>query len=68
MANRLRSPQVMLVWFILGLLPARYLAKLVGFIIGGIFWHVTPVVAAIPESERRRYAILEPTVAVLWVG
>ncbi|PIL31936.1 hypothetical protein GSI_06640 [Ganoderma sinense ZZ0214-1] len=45
---------VMLAWFILGLLPARYLARLVGLVVGGTFWHVIPVVAAIPESERRR--------------
>ncbi|KAI1797907.1 hypothetical protein LXA43DRAFT_982582 [Ganoderma leucocontextum] len=45
---------VMLGGFILGLLPARYLVRLVGLLVGGTFWHVIPIMAAIPESERRR--------------
>ncbi|RDX55829.1 hypothetical protein OH76DRAFT_1551372 [Lentinus brumalis] len=45
---------VLLGWLVVGLLPARYMVRLVGFFIGFFFWHVIPVVAAIPESERSR--------------
>ncbi|KAI0335244.1 hypothetical protein GY45DRAFT_1317167 [Cubamyces sp. BRFM 1775] len=41
-------------WFLLGLLPAKYLVRFVGFLAGGFFWHVLPVLAAIPPSERSR--------------
>ncbi|CDO71588.1 hypothetical protein BN946_scf184911.g58 [Trametes cinnabarina] len=41
-------------WFVLGLLPATYLMRLVGFLAGAIFWHVIPVLAVIPPSERAR--------------
>ena len=51
--------------FVLGLLPARYLVRLVGLAVGGIFWHVIPVVAAIPESERRRCVVPNTTTHAL---
>ncbi|KAJ7706195.1 hypothetical protein B0H17DRAFT_1036123 [Mycena rosella] len=35
-------------------LPAKYLAKLVYFIGGLLFWHVTPVIAALPPRDRAR--------------
>ncbi|KAI0756961.1 hypothetical protein C8Q80DRAFT_68381 [Daedaleopsis nitida] len=41
-------------WFILGMLPAHYLVRSVGLLIGGFFWHVVPVIAAIPAAERSR--------------
>ncbi len=47
----------MLASCILGLLPARYLVRLVGLVVGGTFWHVIPIVVAIPASERRRYVV-----------
>ncbi|KAI0724581.1 hypothetical protein C8T65DRAFT_626972 [Cerioporus squamosus] len=45
---------VLLGWFVLGLLPARYMVRLVGFFIGFFFWHVIPVIAAIPAADRSR--------------
>ncbi|KAI0655105.1 hypothetical protein C8Q70DRAFT_924356 [Cubamyces menziesii] len=45
---------VLFCWFVLGMLPAKYLIRYVGFLAGGFFWHVIPVLAAIPPSERRR--------------
>ncbi|KAI8995656.1 hypothetical protein BD414DRAFT_456718 [Trametes punicea] len=41
-------------WFLLGLLPATYLVRFIGFLAGAFFWHVIPVLAAIPPSERSR--------------
>ncbi|KAI0651883.1 hypothetical protein C8Q79DRAFT_63725 [Trametes meyenii] len=41
-------------WFILGLLPAKYLVRFVGFLVGGFFWHVVPVLAAVPAPDRSR--------------
>ncbi|KAJ7169911.1 hypothetical protein C8R46DRAFT_1090503 [Mycena filopes] len=35
-------------------LPAKYLAKLTYLTAGVLFWHVTPVIAALPPSERAR--------------
>ncbi|KAJ7492631.1 hypothetical protein FB451DRAFT_1551950 [Mycena latifolia] len=34
--------------------PAKYLAKLVYFVGGLLFWHVTPVIAALSPSDRAR--------------
>ncbi|KAI0669870.1 hypothetical protein C8Q78DRAFT_1079782 [Trametes maxima] len=45
---------VLVGWFILGLLPAKYLVRFVGFLVGGFFWHVVPVLAVVPASERSR--------------
>ncbi|KAH7930950.1 hypothetical protein BV22DRAFT_999354 [Leucogyrophana mollusca] len=36
------------------ILPAHYLAKLVYFVGGALFWHVTPVIAALSPSDRAR--------------
>ncbi|KAI0361586.1 hypothetical protein OH77DRAFT_444853 [Trametes cingulata] len=41
-------------WFCLGLLPAQYLVRFVGFLAGGFFWHIVPILAAIPASQRSR--------------
>ncbi|KAI0825106.1 hypothetical protein BC628DRAFT_1419471 [Trametes gibbosa] len=41
-------------WLILCLLPAQYLARAVGFVAGGLFWHIIPILAVIPKSERSR--------------
>jgi len=35
-------------------LPAKYLAKLTYFVGGFFFWHITPVIAALPPSDRAR--------------
>lgn len=40
------------------LLPAKYLTKLTYFVGGILFWHVTPIIAALPSAERSRYADL----------
>ena len=44
-------------YFFLGLLPAQYVVRAVGFVAGICFWHVMPVLAAIPPSERDRWAV-----------
>ncbi|KAH7910943.1 hypothetical protein BJ138DRAFT_1151815 [Hygrophoropsis aurantiaca] len=36
------------------LLPAHYLAKIVYFVGGVLFWHVTPVIAVLSPSDRAR--------------
>ncbi|KAH9849733.1 hypothetical protein C2E23DRAFT_838267 [Lenzites betulinus] len=41
-------------WLILCLLPAQYLSRAVGFAVGGFFWHIIPILAVIPKSERSR--------------
>ncbi|RPD62914.1 hypothetical protein L227DRAFT_572779 [Lentinus tigrinus ALCF2SS1-6] len=45
---------MLLGWFFVGLIPAHYMVRLVGFFAGSIFWHVIPVLAAIPEGEWSR--------------
>jgi hypothetical protein len=46
---------VLLLLFIVTLfVPAKYLAKLTYFIGGFLFWHVAPVIAALPPSDRAR--------------
>ncbi|KAH9944357.1 uncharacterized protein BXZ73DRAFT_87271 [Epithele typhae] len=42
-------------WLFLGLLPAQYLVKSIGFVVGVCFWHAVPVLGAIPPSERSRF-------------
>ncbi|KZT65162.1 hypothetical protein DAEQUDRAFT_731786 [Daedalea quercina L-15889] len=41
--------------FLVTLLPARYLSKLLGLALGIVFWHVVPIVIAIPPSRRVKY-------------
>ncbi|KAI0363910.1 hypothetical protein BV20DRAFT_65419 [Pilatotrama ljubarskyi] len=41
-------------WFLLGLLPAQYVVRSIGFVAGAFFWHVVPIMAAIPPSQRSR--------------
>ncbi|KAL6309947.1 hypothetical protein BKA93DRAFT_722328 [Sparassis latifolia] len=43
--------------FLLTLLPAKYLAKLSGFVCGVAFWHVVPILVAIPSSDRARIPV-----------
>ncbi|PCH33659.1 hypothetical protein WOLCODRAFT_160244 [Wolfiporia cocos MD-104 SS10] len=45
---------VLVAMFCMTLLPARYLAKLTGFAVGVVFWHIAPILVAIPASERAR--------------
>ncbi|KZT02693.1 uncharacterized protein LAESUDRAFT_729938 [Laetiporus sulphureus 93-53] len=40
---------------IVSLLPAWLLVKLSGFVVGVVFWHVMPIVTAIPPEERARF-------------
>lgn len=46
--------QLLLAVFLTTLLPTQYIAKLTFFTLGFIYWHVIPVIAALPPSERRR--------------
>ncbi|CCL99539.1 uncharacterized protein FIBRA_01557 [Fibroporia radiculosa] len=43
--------------FFFTLLPAKYLVKICGFAFGMCFWHVVPIVAAIPPEDRARMPI-----------
>ncbi|RDB28719.1 hypothetical protein Hypma_015536 [Hypsizygus marmoreus] len=45
---------VFLLFFVTLCLPAKYLAKLAYFIGGVLFWHITPVIAALPPAEYSR--------------
>ncbi|KAJ3857779.1 hypothetical protein EV368DRAFT_29378 [Lentinula lateritia] len=36
------------------LLPAQYIAKLVYFLGGAFFWHIIPILAALPSEDRAR--------------
>ncbi|KAF8898755.1 hypothetical protein BD779DRAFT_1795370 [Infundibulicybe gibba] len=36
------------------LLPAKYLSKAIYFVAGFFFWHLSPILAAMPASERAR--------------
>ncbi|KAJ6621738.1 hypothetical protein B0H10DRAFT_973230 [Mycena sp. CBHHK59/15] len=36
------------------LMPAKYIAKLTYFVGGLLFWHVVPVIAALPQADRAR--------------
>ncbi|KAF4623750.1 hypothetical protein D9613_001796 [Agrocybe pediades] len=49
-----RYTYVLCVVFLLTLLPAQYIAKLTFFILGCLFWHITPLVAALSPVDRRR--------------
>ncbi|KAF8445929.1 hypothetical protein L210DRAFT_962985 [Boletus edulis BED1] len=42
------------VGFMALVLPAQYVAKLIYWFGGVLFWHVTPVVAALPRGDRTR--------------
>ncbi|EIN13757.1 hypothetical protein PUNSTDRAFT_140224 [Punctularia strigosozonata HHB-11173 SS5] len=53
-ASRLYGLALVFMFSITLLLPARYLAKLVYFIIGVMFWHATPVIMAMSPSMRDR--------------
>ncbi|KAH9919070.1 uncharacterized protein B0H18DRAFT_1029023 [Fomitopsis serialis] len=41
--------------FLVTLLPAKYLSKSVGLALGIVFWHVVPILLAIPPSRRTKY-------------
>ncbi|KDR84978.1 hypothetical protein GALMADRAFT_233502 [Galerina marginata CBS 339.88] len=40
--------------FLTMLLPTRYIAKLVWFVVGFLFWHILPVLASLPPSEQKK--------------
>jgi hypothetical protein len=46
--------QVLTLIFFLSFLPTKYIVKSVVFVIGFIFWHVVPVILALPSSEKKR--------------
>ncbi|KAJ7071042.1 hypothetical protein C8F01DRAFT_1108817 [Mycena amicta] len=43
-----------IVFLVALLVPARYIAKLVYLVCGILYWHVTPVITALPPHERAR--------------
>lgn len=54
-----RKSQIIFFLFLVTLfLPAKYLAKLTYFVGGVFFWHITPVIAALPSAERARYVLI----------
>ena len=40
--------------FVTLILPARWLAKIVYFVLGFAFWHVPPILVALPAGDHRR--------------
>ncbi|OCH96109.1 hypothetical protein OBBRIDRAFT_809339 [Obba rivulosa] len=48
---------LVLALFLLSMLPVQYLSKLAGFICGVCLWHIVPILAAIPASQRKRFPI-----------
>lgn len=40
--------------FLASFLPGKYIAKFVFFAFGCLFWHVSPIIAALPRSDKRR--------------
>ncbi|KAJ7487588.1 hypothetical protein B0H11DRAFT_1805241 [Mycena galericulata] len=46
---------LILLFMITLFLPAKYLAKLTYFVGGFLFWHITPVIAALTPVERARF-------------
>lgn len=58
--------QVLTLIFFLSSLPTKYIVKSVVFVIGFIFWHVVPVILALPSSEKKRSdSILSPGIGLL---
>jgi len=50
----MHSQVVFLLFLVTLLLPAKYIAKLM-YAVGGIFfWHIAPVIAAMPAADRAR--------------
>ncbi|KAH8120143.1 hypothetical protein DFH11DRAFT_1558537 [Phellopilus nigrolimitatus] len=40
--------------FFTAFLPAKYIMKLASFILGFLYWHVVPIIAALPPFDRSR--------------
>ncbi|KAF9478527.1 hypothetical protein BDN70DRAFT_879870 [Pholiota conissans] len=43
---------------LLSFLPTKYIAKSIAFCLGFLFWHVIPVILALPTSEQKRLPAL----------
>ncbi|KAJ7630925.1 hypothetical protein FB45DRAFT_747715 [Roridomyces roridus] len=53
-ASRIYGLVLLLLFMLTLLLPAKYLAKLIYFVGGVSFWHITPVIAALSPNDRAR--------------
>ncbi|KAJ7783774.1 hypothetical protein DFH07DRAFT_873983 [Mycena maculata] len=53
-SSRIYGMVLTLLFMITLFMPAKYLAKLTYFVGGFLFWHVTPVIAALSPSNRSR--------------
>ncbi|KAF8078635.1 hypothetical protein FPV67DRAFT_1465909 [Lyophyllum atratum] len=53
-SSRVYGMTIFCLFLVTLLLPTKYLTKLTYFVGGVLFWHVTPVVAALPPAERSR--------------
>ncbi|KAF5385197.1 hypothetical protein D9615_001514 [Tricholomella constricta] len=53
-SSRVYGSAVFCLFLLTLLLPTKYLSKLTYFVGGVLFWHVTPVIVALPPSERCR--------------
>nr|GAT44180.1 predicted protein [Mycena chlorophos] len=53
-SSRVYAIVVFIVFLVTLLVPTKYLAKLVYFVLGFLYWHVIPVIAALPPSERAK--------------
>ncbi|KII94384.1 hypothetical protein PLICRDRAFT_172032 [Plicaturopsis crispa FD-325 SS-3] len=54
-SSRMYGTVIFFLFLVTLFLPAKYIAKL-AYAVGGIFfWHITPVIAALPPSERAKF-------------
>ncbi|KAJ7293566.1 hypothetical protein C8J57DRAFT_1269369 [Mycena rebaudengoi] len=53
-SSRVYGMVLLLLLIVTLVIPAKYLAKLTYFVGGLFFWHVTPVIAALPPIDRSR--------------
>ncbi|KAI0076095.1 hypothetical protein K474DRAFT_1598700 [Panus rudis PR-1116 ss-1] len=44
--------------FIFALLPAVYIVRICGLVLGIMFWHVVPIIVALPPEDRSRLSLL----------
>ncbi|KAJ6604639.1 hypothetical protein DFH09DRAFT_316597 [Mycena vulgaris] len=54
-SSRLYGMILMFLFILTLFVPAEYLAKLIYFIGGLLFWHITPVIAALSPRDRARF-------------
>ncbi|KAF7320350.1 RAD21/Rec8 N-terminal domain protein [Mycena kentingensis (nom. inval.)] len=54
-ASKRYATSLLLIFLVTLLLPTKYLAKLLYFVVGFLYWHLAPVIAALPPRDRARF-------------